>query len=111
MPGVRVLILADDALAPVDRLWRDAVDHLARKLGRVVPLDPADVPASRAAAIAHLDAWAGREAGNWRVEVARFYDDHIPVYLRPDPSSTRRCAGWQATASGWAPGRPAHPRR
>jgi len=81
VPNVRVLILADDALAPVDRLWRDAVDHLARKLGRVVPLDSADVPTSRAAAIAHLDAWAGREAGNWRVEVTRFYDDHIPVYL------------------------------
>jgi phosphoglycolate phosphatase-like HAD superfamily hydrolase len=109
VPGVRVLILADDALAPVDRLWRDAVDHLARKLGRVVPLDPADVPASRAAAIAHLDAWAGREAGNWRVEVARFYDDHIPVYLRPDPelnSTLRRLAGDDVRLGAWSPGPP-----
>jgi phosphoglycolate phosphatase-like HAD superfamily hydrolase len=107
VPVVPTLLLADDALYPVDPLWCDAVAHLARKLGRVVPLDPAGVPADRGPAIAHLDAWAGREAGNWRVEIGRFYADHVPVYLRPDPelnSTLRRLASEGVTLGVWSPG-------
>jgi phosphoglycolate phosphatase-like HAD superfamily hydrolase len=106
---MRALIIADDALADLGSLWSDAVEHLARKLGRVVPLDPEAVPAERAAAVVHLDAWAGTEAGNWRVELARFYEGHAPVHLRPDPelnSTLRQLSSSGVRITVWSPGPP-----
>ena len=54
------VIFAEDALAPGDRLWHDAVEHLARKLGRVTPLDPATVSDDRCLALPQwrvADVW------------------------------------------------------
>src|SRR5438270_8238029 len=82
---VKAVILAEDALAPGERLWNDAVAHLARRLGRVVPLDPAAISSDRCVALAQLESWAGDDASSWLFELARFYEEHIPVYLRPDP--------------------------
>ena len=93
-------IFSEDALASTDRLWADAVAHLSRKLGRVTPLDPDQVPADRAAAIAYLDQWAGDDARSWRVEAARFFEDHVPVYLRPDPELNAALRHIQAQGRG-----------
>ena len=106
---MKAVILAEDALAPGGRLWHDAVAHLARKLGRVVPLDPATISADRCQALAQLEAWAGTEASSWRVELARFYEEHIPVYLRPDPelnTVVRRLVAAGITMAAWSPGPP-----
>jgi phosphoglycolate phosphatase-like HAD superfamily hydrolase len=106
---VDAVILAEDALAPGERLWDDAVGHLARKLGRVRPLDPAMISSDRCRAIGELEDWAGDEATSWRVELARYYEEHIPVYLRPDPSLNavvRRLAASGVRLAAWSPGPP-----
>ncbi len=48
------------------------------------PLDPEGLPADRADAVAALDAWAGDDARNWRLELVRWFEAHAPVHLRPD---------------------------
>jgi phosphoglycolate phosphatase-like HAD superfamily hydrolase len=83
---VRAVVFSEPALASTDRLFRDAVEHLARKLGRVKPLDAAAVPETRPEALAALSAWAGADVSTWERELARFYEEHLPVYLRPDPA-------------------------
>jgi phosphoglycolate phosphatase-like HAD superfamily hydrolase len=106
---VNAVILAEDALAPGTRLWRDAVEHLARRLGRVTPLDPATISSDRCEGIAQLEAWAGDDASTWEVELARFYEEHIPVYVRPDPalnSVVRRLAASGTRLAAWSPGPP-----
>ena len=104
-----VVIFAEDALAPGDRLWRDAVEHLARKLGRVTPLDPATVSDDRCVALPQLEAWAGDEVSSWRLELARFYEEHIPVYVRPDPAlngAVRQMSAAGVRIAAWSPGPP-----
>ena len=106
---MKAVILAEDALAPGTRLWRDAVDHLARKLGRVKPLEPASISSDRCEGLVQLAAWAGDDASSWDVELARFYEEHIPVYMRPDPalnSVIRRLAADGARIAAWSPGPP-----
>ena len=88
--AVKAVIFSEDALAPVDRLWADAVGHLARRLGRVEPLDPATIPADRSQALTALEAWADGDVSTWRAELARYYEEHIPVYVRPNPDAERR---------------------
>jgi phosphoglycolate phosphatase-like HAD superfamily hydrolase len=109
LPPVKAVIFAEDALAPSERLWADAVQHLARKLGRVTPLDPADISDDRCVAIGQLETWAGSEASSWRVELARYYEEHIPVYVRPDPalnSVVRQLAAAGMRLAAWSPGPP-----
>jgi phosphoglycolate phosphatase-like HAD superfamily hydrolase len=104
---VKAVILAEDALAPGARLWRDAVEHLARRLGRVSPLDPATISSDRCEGLAQLERWAGDEASSWEIELARFYEEHIPVYMRPDPelnSVVRRLASGGVRVAAWSPG-------
>jgi phosphoglycolate phosphatase-like HAD superfamily hydrolase len=106
---VKAVILAEDALAPGERLWRDAVDHLARKLGRVTPLDPATISSDRCEGLVQLAEWAGEDVSTWEVELARFYEEHIPVYMRPDPalnSVVRRLATSGTRVAAWSPGPP-----
>jgi phosphoglycolate phosphatase-like HAD superfamily hydrolase len=106
---VDAVILAEDALASGERLWADAVVHLARKLGRVKPLDPDAISSDRCLAIGQLEDWAGDEATSWRVELARYYEEHIPVYLRPDPALNaviRRLGASGVRLAAWSPGPP-----
>ena len=107
---MKAVILAEDALAPGDRLWSDAVEHLARRLGRVVPLDPASISSDRCVALGQLADWAGHEASSWELELARFYEEHIPVYLRPDPELNgvvRQLGAAGVITAAWSPGPPA----
>ena len=79
---MEVVALLEDALVPTDGLFRAGVEHVGRKLGRAKPIDLATLPAERAAAVAALDAWAAG-AVDWRGEMRRYYEEHIPVHVRP----------------------------
>jgi phosphoglycolate phosphatase-like HAD superfamily hydrolase len=68
-----------DAIGDTRPLW-DAWLESART---VLPVECAELPADRAAAAAALDS-AG--AGNWRVLLERFSEDHAAAYLRRDAS-------------------------
>jgi phosphoglycolate phosphatase-like HAD superfamily hydrolase len=103
---MRAVILSERTLADTDEIFAAAVVHLTRKLGRVKPLDPAALPSDRAEIVTALDAWAGDEV-DWRGELARFYEDHIPLHLRPN--SALNSALRQLRAAGirlacWSPG-------
>ena len=81
---MQAVILSERALGDTDGLFSAAVAHIARKLGRVKPLDADALPADRAGQLQALDAWAGSDI-DWRGELIRFYEDHIPLHLRPNP--------------------------
>ena len=73
----RTLAIELDAIGDTRPLW---AAWLA-SAGGVLGVEPALLPADRALAAAALDA-AG--AGNWRILLARFSEDHAPAYLRRD---------------------------
>ncbi|HEY3763974.1 MAG TPA: hypothetical protein VGL44_02350 [Gaiellales bacterium] len=103
---MRAVILSERVLADTDVLFAAAVAHVARKLGRVKPLDPASLPDDRAQKLAALDAWAGSEL-DWRGELVRYYDDHIPLHLRPNPSlnaALRKLAATGVRIAWWSAG-------
>jgi hypothetical protein len=78
---VRTLAIELDAIGDTRRLWAAWLDSARGVLG----LDPDGLPGDRAAAASALDA-AG--AGNWRVLLARFSEDHAPAYLRRDAAAS-----------------------
>jgi phosphoglycolate phosphatase-like HAD superfamily hydrolase len=103
---MQAVIISERALADTDDLFAAAVAHIARKLGRVKPLDPETLTGDRAQTIRALDEWAGSEI-DWRAELARFYEDHIPVHLRPNPALNAALRGLQASGvrlACWSPG-------
>jgi phosphoglycolate phosphatase-like HAD superfamily hydrolase len=103
---MRAVILSERALADTDEIFAAAVVHLTRKLGRVKPLDPATLPEDRAEIVSALDTWAGDEV-DWRGELARFYEDHIPLHLRPNSAlnaSLRRLQAAGVRLGCWSPG-------
>jgi beta-phosphoglucomutase-like phosphatase (HAD superfamily) len=92
---MQAVILSERALGDTDGLFTAAVDHIARKLGRVKPLAADTLPADRAGKLAALDAWAGSDI-DWRGELIRFYEDHIPLHLRPNPGLNAALRALQA---------------
>jgi phosphoglycolate phosphatase-like HAD superfamily hydrolase len=78
---VRTLAIELDVLGDTRPLWAAWLDSARGILG----VDPDGLPADRADAAAALDA-AG--AGNWRVLLARFSEDHAPAYLRRDAAAS-----------------------
>jgi phosphoglycolate phosphatase-like HAD superfamily hydrolase len=78
----RAAVLWEPKLAPTGALFDEAVEHVARKLGRAKPFPSAPLPDDRSAAVAALDDWAGSDV-DWRGELRRYYEEHIPVYVRP----------------------------
>jgi phosphoglycolate phosphatase-like HAD superfamily hydrolase len=92
---MQAVILSERALGDTDGLFTAAVDHIVRKLGRVKPLAADTLPADRAGKLAALDAWAGSDI-DWRGELIRFYEDHIPLHLRPDPGLNAALRALQA---------------
>jgi phosphoglycolate phosphatase-like HAD superfamily hydrolase len=92
---MQAVILSERALGDTDGLFTAAVDHVARKLGRVKPLAADTLPADRAGKLEALDAWAGSDI-DWRGELIRFYEDHIPLHLRPNPGLNAALRSLQA---------------
>jgi beta-phosphoglucomutase-like phosphatase (HAD superfamily) len=104
---MQAVILSERVLADTDDLFTAAVAHVARKLGRVKSLDPGTLPRARAQTVTALDLWAGSDVGNWRLELARYYEDHIPLRLRPDPAlnaALRRLQTAGIRLACWSPG-------
>ena len=102
------IVFAERAIAPGgDAIWPAALEHLARRFASIRALDVAALPA-RESAVAALEAWAGDDVSSWRLELARFYDDHARVHLRRDPSTAallaaRRAAGARLAVYGQGP--------
>jgi phosphoglycolate phosphatase-like HAD superfamily hydrolase len=86
----RALAIELDALGDTRPLW----DAWLASTRAVLEVDPSSLPADRADAAAALDA-AG--AGNWRVLLERFAEDHAPAYLRRDAATS---AALRALAGG-----------
>ena len=70
-----------DAIADTRPLW----DAWLRSAGAVLEVDPETLPADRGDAAFVLDR-AG--AGNWRVLLERFSEDHAAAYLRRDAATS-----------------------
>lgn len=77
----RALAIELDAIGDTRPLWAAWLDSARAVLG----VDPATLPDDRAAAATALDV-AG--AGNWRVLLERFAEDHAPAYLRRDATTS-----------------------
>ncbi len=89
MNASRALAIDLDAIGDTRPLWAAWLES-ARN---VLAIDPEMLPADRGAAAAALDR-AG--AGNWRVLLERFTEDHAPAYLRRDAATS---AALQSLAS------------
>jgi phosphoglycolate phosphatase-like HAD superfamily hydrolase len=104
---MRAVLLAESAIADTDRLFADAVAHLARALGGAKPLDTTAVPHARPAALAYLANWADGDAPTWEHELARFYEEQITAYLRPSQTLNAIVRGLAADGiqvGAWSPG-------
>ncbi len=77
----RALAIELDALGDTRPLWSAWLASARTVIG----VEPATLPEDRAAAAAALDA-AG--AGNWRVLLERFAENHAPAYLRRDAATS-----------------------
>jgi hypothetical protein len=81
MTASRALAVDLDAIGDTRPLWAAWLES-ARG---VLEIDPAALPADRIGAAAALDV-AG--AGNWRVLLERFAEDHAPAFLRRDAATS-----------------------
>ena len=94
-----VAIDLDGALGDTRPLWDEFLADAARRFASIAPLEPASLPADRAAAAAKLDAWAAAGVGDWEAALERFAEDRAPIYLRPDAEAS---AALRALAAGGA---------
>jgi phosphoglycolate phosphatase-like HAD superfamily hydrolase len=107
---VTAVVFSEDALAPTARLFAGALEHLARRLGRVRALDPAALPAERCAALRALADWGEGAVSTWELELGRYYEEHVPLHARPRPELNavlRRLRAAGASIGIWSPGPPA----
>jgi phosphoglycolate phosphatase-like HAD superfamily hydrolase len=64
--------------------WSAFLAHAAQRFNAIAPLDIAALSEDRVEAARQLDAWAASGVGDWRAQLTRFAEDHLPVYVRPD---------------------------
>jgi FMN phosphatase YigB (HAD superfamily) len=81
MTAAPALAVDLDAIADTRPLW----DAWLRSARTVLDVDPDTLPVDRADAASALDR-AG--AGNWRVLLERFSEDHAAAYLRRDAATS-----------------------
>ena len=77
----QALAIELDALGDTRALWAAWLESACS----VLDVDPNALPEDRAAAAAALDDGG---AGNWRVLLERFAEDHAPAYLRRDAATS-----------------------
>jgi phosphoglycolate phosphatase-like HAD superfamily hydrolase len=80
---VKLALDLDAVLGDTRPLWNAWLEDAARRFRSIAELDPGTLPADRAEAARELDRWAEHGVGDWRGSLARFAEDHAPVYLRP----------------------------
>ena len=80
---MNVAIDLDGVLGDTRPLWNAWLEDAARRFRSIAELDPASLPGDRVEAAQELDRWAEHGIGDWRASLARFAEDHAPVYLRP----------------------------
>ena len=80
---MNVAIDLDGVLGDTRPLWNAWLEDAARRFRSIAELDPATLSQDRSEAARELDRWAERGIGDWRASLARFAEDHAPVYLRP----------------------------
>ncbi len=91
-----VAVDLDRALGETRRLWDAFLADAARRYRPIAALDVEALPRDRGAAAAELDRWAANGVGDWRSALARFAEDHGPLYVRPSArpnAALRRLAG------------------
>ena len=84
MSAPTVAVELDAVLADTRPVWDAFLEHLARRFAAIEPLDPSSLAHDRTRAATELDAWAASGVGDWRGQLTRFAEDHLPVYIRPD---------------------------
>lgn len=102
MTARSVAVDLDGALGDTRPLWNAFLADASRRFASIAELDLDSLPADRGEAAVELDRWAERGIGDWRSALARFAEDHAPVYLRPSAQAAgalRRLAG-----EGWRVG-------
>jgi len=80
---VKLALDLDGVLGDTHPLWHAWLEDAARRMHSIAALDPSMLSADRAEAAEQLDGWAEAGVGDWRGSLARFAEDHAPVYLRP----------------------------
>jgi phosphoglycolate phosphatase-like HAD superfamily hydrolase len=80
---VKLALDLDGVLGDTRPLWLAWLEDTARRMRPIAELDPRALPTDRAEAARQLDGWAEAGVGDWRASLARFAEDHAPLYLRP----------------------------
>ena len=81
---MNVALDLDGVLGDTRPLWEAWLADASRRFRSIAELDPESLPPDRVVAARELDRWAALGIGDWRASLARFAEDHAPVYLRPD---------------------------
>lgn len=94
-----IAIDLDGALGDTRPLWDAFLLDAARRFRAIAPLEPGSLAADRIRAARELDEWAAHGVGDWRAALARFAEDHAPVYLRPRPAANSTLRALAASGS------------
>lgn len=69
--------------------WQAAVTHLAARFERSHPLDPDVAVGDLAGSVRRLGEWAAAAQVDLDRELGRWFDEHLSMHVRPDPTVTR----------------------
>jgi phosphoglycolate phosphatase-like HAD superfamily hydrolase len=80
---VKLALDLDGVIGDTRPLWSAWLEDAARRMHSIAALDPGSLSPDRGEAAEQLDGWAAAGVGDWRGSLARFAENHAPVYLRP----------------------------
>ena len=75
-------MLWEPELAPTGALFQEAVEHVGAQARPCQGVSHHPAPGRPGRGGAALDTWAGSDV-DWRGELRRYYEEHIPVRVRP----------------------------